>query len=69
MSDQFSGVKDVSEHLKFDLTHLNTYLEENLASIGRVLDYKQFKGGQSNPTYLLEAEKGKFVLRLSLIHI
>jgi aminoglycoside phosphotransferase (APT) family kinase protein len=63
MSDQFSGVKDVSEHLKFDLTHLNTYLEENLASIGRVLDYKQFKGGQSNPTYLLEAEKGKFVLR------
>ena len=36
MSDQFSGVKDVSEHLKFDLTHLNTYLEENLASIGRV---------------------------------
>ncbi len=63
MSDKFSGVKDVSEHLKFDLTHLNTYLEENLASIGRVLDYKQFKGGQSNPTYLLEAEKGKFVLR------
>ena len=63
MSDQFSGVKDVSEHLKFDLKHLNTYLEENLASIGRVLDYKQFKGGQSNPTYLLEAEKGKFVLR------
>ena len=63
MSDQFSGVKDVSEHLKFDLTHLNTYLEENLASIGRVLDYKQFKGGQSNPTYLLETEKGKFVLR------
>ena len=63
MSDQFSGVKDVSEHLKFDLTHLNTYLEENLASIGRVLDYKQFKGGQSNPTSLLEAEKGKFVLR------
>ena len=63
MSDQFSGVKDVSEHLKFDLTHLNTYLEENLASIGRVLDYKQFKGGQSNPTYLFEAEKGKFVLR------
>ena len=63
MSDQFSGVKDVSEHLKFDLTHLNTYLEENLASIGRVLDYKQFKGGQSNPTYFLEAEKGKFVLR------
>jgi len=45
MSDQFSGVKDVSEHLKFDLTHLNTYLEENLASIGRVLDYKQLKAG------------------------
>ena len=63
MSDQFSGVKDVSEHLKFDLMHLNIYLEENLASIGKVLSYKQFKGGQSNPTYLLEAEKGKFVLR------
>lgn len=63
MSDQFSGVKDVSEHLKFDLTHLNSYLEKNLASIGKILGYKQFKGGQSNPTYLLEAEKGRFVLR------
>ena len=27
------------------------------------LDVKQFKGGQSNPTYLLNAESGKYVLR------
>ena len=53
MNEQFSGTKEVAENLAFNLDSLNQYLEETLPNIGTILDYKQFKGGQSNPTYQL----------------
>jgi len=39
------------------------YLAERLPEAGRLLDVRQFEGGQSNPTYLLRAAGGDFVLR------
>ena len=63
MSEQFSGTKEVSEKLAFNLEDLNIYLEKKDINIGNILNYEQFKGGQSNPTYLLTSENNKYVLR------
>ena len=63
MSEQFSGTKEVSEKLTFNLEDLNIYLEKKDINIGNILNYEQFKGGQSNPTYLLTSENNKYVLR------
>ena len=63
MSEQFSGTKEVSEKLAFNLEDLKFYLEKKDIKIGNILNYEQFKGGQSNPTYLLTSENNKYVLR------
>ena len=63
MSEQFSGTKEVSEKLAFNLEDLNIYFEKKDINIGKILNYEQFKGGQSNPTYLLTSENNKYVLR------
>ena len=55
MSEQFSGTKAVADFLTFDLKILNSYLQEHCPEIDEIIEYKQFKGGQSNPSYLLKA--------------
>ncbi len=42
---------------------LATYLQAQLPDFRGPLTSTKFKGGQSNPTYLIEAASGKFVLR------
>jgi aminoglycoside phosphotransferase (APT) family kinase protein len=42
---------------------LASYLETHIAGFSGPLNATKFKGGQSNPTYLLEAASGKYVLR------
>lgn len=44
-------------------TELATYLEASVGGFRGPLTATKFKGGQSNPTYLLEAASGKYVLR------
>ena len=63
MNNQFSGTKDVADNLAFDLNALNNFLSSQGTDISQILDYKQFKGGQSNPTYLLDSENNQYVLR------
>ena len=58
MFEQFVGTKPVEERHRIDTGTLEKYLGLRLARI------EQFKGGQSNPTYLLSAADGRrFVLR------
>ena len=59
----FSGTKEVSERLKFDAGGLEAYLHEHLAGFAGPLTLRQFKGGQSNPTYLVETSQRRYVLR------
>ena len=61
--DIFSGTKDVDEKLKFSDANLNQYLKDIIGSDFNIVSVKQFKGGQSNPTYLIEDKKKKYVLR------
>ncbi len=53
LDDNFSGTKAVADHLQFDTAALASYLSQHLAGFAGELTVEQFKGGQSNPTYLL----------------
>jgi aminoglycoside phosphotransferase (APT) family kinase protein len=59
----FSGTKDVAEPLRFDATVLEDYLASHVDGFAGPLTVRQFKGGQSNPTYLLDTPWRKYVLR------
>jgi aminoglycoside phosphotransferase (APT) family kinase protein len=58
MFEQFIGTKPVEERHRIDVAALEALLGSRIARV------EQFKGGQSNPTYLLSAADGrKYVLR------
>src|SRR3974390_3225238 len=59
----FSGTKDVAELLRLDVARLENYLRQNVAGFAASLEIRQFKGGQSNPTYLLTTPARSYVLR------
>src|ERR1700742_4276319 len=59
----YTGTKEVAAPLRFDAARLEQYLAANAKGFAGPLTVKQFKGGQSNPTYLLETPKRKYVLR------
>ena len=59
----FSGTKDVSGALRIDSARLEEYLAAQVSGFAGPLTVKQFKGGQSNPTYLLETPARRYVLR------
>ncbi|EIN06542.1 kinase-like protein [Punctularia strigosozonata HHB-11173 SS5] len=47
-----------------DIARLNQYLERHVPAVSQPVDVKQFKFGQSNPTYFLtDARQRRFVLR------
>lgn len=46
-----------------DLHRLDQYLSAKLPSFQRLKNLEKFSDGQSNPTYLLTADSGKYVLR------
>lgn len=61
--EQNTGTGEVREAHRFDERRLEEYLCSHGHSFCGPLTVTQFKGGQSNPTYLLEAQSGRYVLR------
>ncbi|HEX9320682.1 MAG TPA: phosphotransferase family protein [Xanthobacteraceae bacterium] len=59
----YSGTKEVAPALRFDVARLEAYLAEKVPGFAGPLSVKQFRGGQSNPTYLLETPARRYVLR------
>ena len=59
----FSGTKDVASAVTFDVARLEAFLASRLPDFKAPLAVRQFKGGQSNPTYLLETSARRYVLR------
>ena len=59
----FSGTKDAAPTLRLDIALLERYLSSEVAGFTGPLTFKQFKGGQSNPTYQLETPSRRYVLR------
>src|SRR6516165_10968637 len=61
--DAFSGTREVAERLRFDEARLADYLLANVKGFAGPVAVRQFKGGQSNPTYFLETPQRRYVLR------
>src|ERR1700728_4686057 len=61
--NSFSGTKDVAEPLRFDAGRLEDYLRAHAPGFAGPIVVSQFKGGQSNPTYLVESPLRRYVLR------
>ena len=81
--EKFGGTKDVADTHKFNEQNLEDYMAAHVEGFEGPLEVRQFKGGQSNPTYQLVTPNKKYVMRnevyqeislksqmiLSLIHI
>ncbi len=63
MSDQFVGTMPVVERQRFDSAKLAGYLRGQIDGFSGALVVEQFRGGQSNPTYLLTAGDRRYVMR------
>jgi aminoglycoside phosphotransferase (APT) family kinase protein len=61
--EQFSGAGDIREGQEIDRGPLEEYMRSHVEGFHGPLTVKQFRGGQSNPTYLLESPSGRYVLR------
>jgi aminoglycoside phosphotransferase (APT) family kinase protein len=61
--DKFTGTKPVAERHAFDLGALERHLLAHLPGFSGPLSVEQFKGGQSNPTFLLTGASGRYVMR------
>lgn len=61
--EKFSGTKEVVERYRFDERKLEAYLAERIEGFRAPLEVRQFKGGQSNPTYKLITPNRNYVLR------
>ena len=63
MSDAFVGTMPVQEKHQFDVAALQAYMREHVEGFSGELEVRQFKGGQSNPTYKLLTRGHEYVLR------
>ncbi len=63
MYEEFMGTKPVAERQKVDLGALSDYMHKHVAGFSGDLQIQQFKGGQSNPTFMLNAGSQRYVLR------
>ena len=62
--ERFTGTMDVREGLGFETAPIEAYMQAHIDGFTSGLHIAQFKGGQSNPTYLLTDGAGKkYVLR------
>lgn len=60
---EFTGTTETPEHLKFDEAALEAYMAAHVEGFEGPLAVEKFKGGQSNPTYLVTTPGKKYVLR------
>jgi aminoglycoside phosphotransferase (APT) family kinase protein len=58
-----SGTKEVAESHRFDESRLAAWMQANVEGYQGPLEVRQFKGGQSNPTYQLITPAKKYVMR------
>jgi aminoglycoside phosphotransferase (APT) family kinase protein len=62
-AEQNTGTKPVVETHRFDESRLDAWMSANVDGYAGPLEVRQFKGGQSNPTYQLVTPDRKYVMR------
>jgi len=61
--EQFTGTRPVAPQHAFDKASLARWLREHVDGFSGDLTVEQFKGGQSNPTFMLTAGGRRYVMR------
>lgn len=61
--EQFSGTTEVREGARFDEAALERWMRDTVRDFEGPMEVRQFKGGQSNPTYKLITPRRSYVLR------
>ena len=61
--NQNVGTMDVLERHQFDVEALNAFMKETIDGFEGPIEIEEFKGGQSNPTYLIKSKNRSYVLR------
>ncbi len=62
-TELFSGTKEVSDSHRFDEAALASWMQAHVEGFSGPLSVRQFKGGQSNPTYQLITPGKTYVMR------
>lgn len=60
---QFGGTVAIADNQRFDVAALARYLRAQVEGFSGALEVSRFRGGQSNPTFLLQAGGKRYVLR------
>ncbi|HWF01975.1 MAG TPA: phosphotransferase family protein [Caulobacteraceae bacterium] len=65
MSQETAGTGEIAPAHRFDVERLERYLQSAIPDFGAGLTVRQFQGGASNPTFLLQTDGGerRYVLR------
>ena len=63
MKEDFLGTKPMEARHRLDPRTLETCLKDRIEGFSGPVTVEQFRGGQSNPTYLLSSAGGRYVLR------
>jgi aminoglycoside phosphotransferase (APT) family kinase protein len=62
-TELFSGTEEVRPGLEFDVAGLERYMTNHVEGFVGPISVQQFKGGQSNPTYRIDAANSSYTLR------
>ncbi|MFT4103166.1 MAG: phosphotransferase [Burkholderiaceae bacterium] len=62
-NETFTGTMPIAERQRFDVGALDAYLRQHLDGYQGPLTVEQFKGGQSNPTFVLRTPSRAYVMR------
>lgn len=60
---QMGGMKEAAKNLGISFSDLDAYLAQSIDAFEGLIEVVKFDTGQSNPTYLLKAQSGDYVLR------
>jgi aminoglycoside phosphotransferase (APT) family kinase protein len=63
MNDKFAGTRPVPPEHAIALDRLQAWMAAHVDGFAGPLEIEQFRGGQSNPTYLLRTPRRAYVLR------
>jgi aminoglycoside phosphotransferase (APT) family kinase protein len=63
MHEEFIGTMPVQERHRFDVDSLDRYMQAHVEGYAGPLVVEQFRGGQSNPTFLIRTPGQRYVLR------
>jgi aminoglycoside phosphotransferase (APT) family kinase protein len=63
MNLEAAGLRQTPAQHDFDTARLNAWMQNHIAGFAGPIEVRQFAGGQSNPTFLVQSPAHRYVLR------